>query len=158
MFTKMKSFFVISTSFLKEDANFAIRLTRSKMEIQGKIIFIGEARTGTSARSGQPWTSQDFVIETVTEQYPRKCVFSVFGADKIQQFNLQMGQDYTVSFDIDAHEYNGRWFNSVRAWKVVPGTTPVPGVAAQPSAVAPAPAADPLGAAPAGDVADDLPF
>jgi hypothetical protein len=23
-----------------------------------------------------------------------------------------------VSFDLDAHEYNGRWFNSVTAWKV----------------------------------------
>ena len=34
-----------------------------------------------------------------------------------------------VSFEIDAHEYNGRWFNEVRAWDVRPA-----GQAAAPTA------------------------
>ncbi len=87
------------------------------MEIEGKIIAVLPAREGVSARTGTPWKTQDYVIET-HEQYPRKCCFNVFGSDKIQLFNIQVGEELRVSFDIDAHEYQGRWFNSVRAWKV----------------------------------------
>lgn len=87
------------------------------MEITGKIIAIVPARSGVSARTGNPWMSQDFVIET-HDQFPKKCCFSVFGEDRIKQFNIQVGEELTVSFDIDAHEYQGRWFNSVNAWAV----------------------------------------
>ena len=43
------------------------------MEISGRIIAALPARSGTSARTGNTWMSQEFVIET-HEQYPRKCV------------------------------------------------------------------------------------
>ena len=87
------------------------------MEIEGKIIAVIPAREGVSARTGTAWKTQDYVIET-HEQYPRRCCFNVFGTDKIQLFNIQVGEELRVSFDIDAHEYQGRWFNSIRAWKV----------------------------------------
>ncbi len=86
------------------------------MEIEGKIIAVLDAREGVSAR-GTQWKSQDYVIET-HEQYPKKCCFNVFGADRIDLFKIQVGEELKVSFDIDAHEYQGRWFNSIRAWKV----------------------------------------
>ncbi|MCH3995934.1 MAG: DUF3127 domain-containing protein [Prevotella sp.] len=87
------------------------------MEIQGKIIAVLPKQSGTSKRTGNPWASQDYVIET-HEQYPRKCVFRVFGEDKINQFAIKSGEELTVSFDIDAHEYQGRWFNNISAWQV----------------------------------------
>ncbi len=87
------------------------------MELTGKIIACLEPRGGVSARTGNQWKSQEFVIETV-DQYPKKCVFTVFGEDKIAQFNIQLGDTLTVSFDIDAHDWNGRLFNDIRAWKV----------------------------------------
>jgi len=34
-------------------------------------------------------------------------VFEVFGADKIEQFHIQQGEDLTVSFDIDARQVAG---------------------------------------------------
>jgi len=43
---------------------------------------------------------------------------TVFGADRLARFNIQIGQEVMVSFDIDAREYNGRWFNSIRAFDV----------------------------------------
>lgn len=99
------------------------------MEITGKIIFELERRSGTSARTGNSWASQSYVLET-HDQYPRRMVFDVFGDDKIQQFNIKAGQELTVSFDIDAREYQGRWFNSIRAWRVMPAQAPgVPGAA-----------------------------
>jgi len=85
------------------------------MDLQGKVIAALEQRRGTSARG--EWVAQDFVIET-HDSYPRKMVFTVFGEDRLQRFNVQIGQEVTVSFDIDAHEYNGRWYNSIRAYDV----------------------------------------
>ena len=87
------------------------------MDITGKIIQVLPLQSGVSQRTGNAWQSQEYVIET-HDQYPKKCCFKVFGEDKIKQFNIQMGAELTVSFDIDAHEYNGRWFNQVNAWKV----------------------------------------
>ena len=85
------------------------------MEIQGKVIAVLPERSGVSARG--EWKSQTYVIET-QEQYPKKMAFDVFGADRLAQFNIQSGEEILVSFDIDAHEYQGRWFNSIRAWNV----------------------------------------
>ena len=86
------------------------------MEIQGKIIAVLPTRSGTSAR-GTQWSSQTSVIET-QEQYPKKLAFDVIN-DKINQFNIQVGEFLTVQFDINAREYNGRWFNSINAWNVI---------------------------------------
>lgn len=135
------------------------------MEITGKIIAALPERSGTSNRTGNTWKSQEFVIET-HEQYPRKCVFTVFGEDRLREMNITVGAEMTVSFDIDAHEYNGRWFNDIRAWRAVPATAGAPAAAA-PAAPAAAPAAsaapaptpseDPFATA-AGGGNDDLPF
>ena len=56
------------------------------MEIQGKIIAVLPEKSGTSARGG--WKSQQYVLET-EEQYPKRCLFDVFGEDKIKQYALQ---------------------------------------------------------------------
>ena len=89
------------------------------MELQGKIIAALDVKSGVSKR-GSDYKVQEFVLETVDGQFTRKMVFTVFGEDRLQRFNIQPGQDVTVSFDIDAHEYNGRWFNSIRAFDVRP--------------------------------------
>lgn len=85
-------------------------------DITGKIIAVLPTKSGTSAR-GTQWSSQTAVIET-HEQYPKRVAFDVLG-DKITEFNLQVGEEVTVSFDINAREYNGKWWNSVNAWQVV---------------------------------------
>ena len=147
------------------------------MELQGKVIAVLPERSGVSARG--EWKLQSFVIET-HDQYPKKMVFDVFGAERLAQFNIQSGEEILVSFDIDAHEYNGRWFNNIRAWNVQhvdpntvaamaggmqPAGAPFPPagapVAAAPAAGATAPF-PPASAAPAASAetgsADDLPF
>ena len=87
------------------------------MEITGKIIAVLPANSGTSARTGNPWMSQTYVIET-QGQYPKKLAFDVFGEERIKQFNIKQGEELTVRFDIDAHEYQGRYFNQIRAFNV----------------------------------------
>lgn len=102
------------------------------MEITGKIIAVLPERGGVS-KTGNEWKMQEYVLET-HEQYPRKICFNVFGGDKIAQFNILVGEEMTVSFDINAREYNGRWYNDIRAWKVERGVAPF---AAAPSEAAP---------------------
>lgn len=92
-------------------------------DIYGKIIAVLPTRSGTSAR-GTQWSSQTAVIET-HEQYPKRVAFDVLG-DKITEFNLQVGEEVTVSFDINAREYNGRWFNSVNVWNIIRQTQQAP--------------------------------
>ena len=128
------------------------------MELTGKIIAVLPAAQGVSQRTGNPWMSQEYVIE-VPGQYPRKCVFRLFGEDRIKQFNIQSGEELTVSFDIDAHEYNGRWFNEIRAYNVsrmAPGVVPTAPTMAPVAGVQPA--APVVNAAPEANTADDLPF
>ena len=90
------------------------------MELTGRIIAVLEAKSGTSSKTGNPWMMQGYVIE-VPGQYPRRCAFTVFGEDKIKQLNIQNGEDLTIQFDIDAREYNGRWYNDFRAYNVIRG-------------------------------------
>ncbi len=90
------------------------------MELTGRIIVVQEAKNGTSSKTGNPWMMQEYVIE-VPGQYPRHCAFTVFGEDRIKQLNIQMGEDITVQFDIDAREYNGKWYNDFRAYNVIRG-------------------------------------
>lgn len=129
------------------------------MDLQGKIIVALPERSGVSARG--EWKSQSFVLET-HDAYPRKMVFDVFGADRLARFNIQVGQEVMVSFDIDAHEYQGRWFNSVRAFDVRPVAPAAVGVgaqpAAQPAAASQAQAPFPPQQTDDNDGADDLPF
>ena len=124
------------------------------MEFTGRIIAILQPRGGTS-KAGNEWKAQEYVIEN-HDQFPRKMCFEVFGADKIDQFNIQMGEELTVSFDIDARQWQDRWFNSIRAWKVerVGTATPAP-APGQPTPPPPPPNAPEFMA---GDSNDDLPF
>ncbi|MCC7299329.1 MAG: DUF3127 domain-containing protein [Bacteroidia bacterium] len=84
------------------------------MEINGKIIQLLEKQTG-QGKNGV-WEKQDYILET-EGQYPKKVCFNLWG-DKINQFGIKVGDQLTVSFDIESREYNGRWYTDVRAWAV----------------------------------------
>ena len=140
------------------------------MEVVGKIIQVLPIQEGVG-RNGNPWKVQPYVLETL-DQYPRKVHFEVFGEDRIKQNPCELDQLVTVSFDIESREFNGRWYTSIRAYRIVqgdvtqgaaapvaPATAPVAAAPAQPAA-APAEApvnVDPFDAS-AGDGTSDLPF
>ena len=135
------------------------------MDATGTIIAVMQPTGGTSQRTGNTWMKQEYVLE-IPAQYPRRISFSIFGEDRIKQFNIQQGEDLTIHFDIDAHEYNGRWFNEVRAYNVVRGQVQQPMTAApigapQATPFPPAGAAasfPPAQESAAEGSADDLPF
>ena len=91
------------------------------MEQTGKIIKVLPLKSGVSKSSGKEWKAQEYVLETNDIKYPTHLCFSVFG-DKVDSFAIKEGENLTVSFNIDAREYEGRWYNSIQAWKVDRGS------------------------------------
>ena len=142
------------------------------MEVVGKIIQVLPLQEGVG-KNGNPWKLQGYVLETF-DQYPRKVHFEVFGEDRIKNNPCDIDQVVTVSFDIESREFNGRWYTSIRAWKIQQGdmtqAAAVPGNAAPAATAAPASPAAPVQAtmdpvanvdpfdASAGDGTSDLPF
>ena len=76
---------------------------------------------GTSTRSGNPWTLKTFILETQDGNYPRRVAIEVFGDQRIADNPAEVDQVVTVSFDLESREFNGRWYTSVRAWKILQG-------------------------------------
>ena len=133
------------------------------MELIGKIIQVLPLQEGVS-KAGNAWKKQEYILETLGTQYPRKVCFNLFG-DNVDKFPMQVGQDVTVSIDLESREFNGRWYTDVRAWNVLNGVqlagAPAPGFAAAPAQPTPAtPPAQPAQPSPvaAPTAADDLPF
>ncbi len=127
------------------------------MEITGKIIFDLQEQSGVS-KAGNNWKKHEYVLET-QETYPRKVKFDFFG-DKADQYKLSVGKAYTISFDLESREFNGRWYTDAHAWKAedapsaeTTASTPVPPMAQQAPIEAPVPPA-PV----AVGASDDLPF
>jgi hypothetical protein len=145
------------------------------IEVEGVIIKEYPAREGVSQRTGNAWKSQDFVIQT-KDQYPRACQFRVFGADRIQQFNIHQGDTVHIWLDINARPWQDKYITDISCYQcdhIDPNAVNTGAQPAQPASQlggAPvAPAAPAQGAAPAaqptgaqdplgGDSSDDLPF
>lgn len=88
------------------------------VQFTGKIIAAEPYQQGTSQR-GTQWCSQNYVIEELNQQYPSRAVFQVYGSDKLQQFNIQVGEIITANLSPKAHQaQDGRWFNQLDCWKV----------------------------------------
>lgn len=132
------------------------------MEVSGKIIQMLPLQEGIG-RNGNPWKVQSAILET-QDQYPRKVCFEVFGEDRIHNNPFKVDDIVTISFDIESREFNGRWYTSIRAYRVqqgLPEQTPAaPATQAAPAAApmaAPAANTEPFDASPS-DESTDLPF
>ena len=90
------------------------------MEITGILVKQVAVREGVSQRNGQPWKIAEYLLE-IPGQYPRHICFRVSDGQvgRIARFDSLIGKTVTVSFDIDAHEHEGRWFNEIGAWGVM---------------------------------------
>ena len=122
------------------------------MDLNGTVIqILPEQRF--NGKNGEVVKNQ-FVIEH-GGQYKKKAVFSVLGEDRWKQMNFFEGADVQVSFDVDAREWNGKWFGELLAWRV----QNVSGQQQQQSAVPNAkPMPQPQQEETSKNGADDLPF
>ena len=87
------------------------------MELEGKISVVMPAASGVSQSTGNQWMSQEYVIAYYwfpNQTNPSYIVMKAFGEDRIKQFNLQPNDEVRVRYHVEAHEYNGRWYNDTR--------------------------------------------
>jgi hypothetical protein len=87
------------------------------MELEARVSVVLPVMSGVSQSTGNQWMSQDYVFEYFwfpNQSNPSRIVMKVFGEDKIKMFNLQPNDEVRVRYHIEAHEYNGRWFNETR--------------------------------------------
>lgn len=88
------------------------------VKFTGKIIAAGQVQMGTS-QNGTQWSSCEYTIEELNEQYPSRAVIQVYGSDKIQRFGIQLGEIITAHIGLKARQSKeGRWFNQLDCWKV----------------------------------------
>ena len=88
------------------------------IKFTGKIIAAGQVQMGTSQK-GTQWSSCEYTIEELNQQYPSRAVIQVYGSDKLQQFNIQLGEIITAHIGLKARQSKeGRWFNQLDCWKV----------------------------------------
>lgn len=101
------------------------------VKFTGKIIAAGQVQMGTS-QNGTQWSSCEYTIEELNEQYPSRAVIQVYGSDKLQQFNIQLGEIITAHIGLKARQSKeGRWFNQLDCWKVERPTGQMQGQVAQ---------------------------
>ena len=83
------------------------------MQINGKLTALLPVQTG-QGKNGE-WKKQEFIIETAG-QYPKKVCVTAWG--KTVDYVPSIGTEVNVSFDIESNEHNGRWYNTVKAFKI----------------------------------------
>lgn len=135
------------------------------MELTIKVTKILDPVSGVSSRNGEQWIKNAFVGTTQGE-YPKTICFTVMGQERWDKMGIKVGGNFSVSFDPESREWNGKYFTDLSAWKVVNLDAGQSAQTQQPAAqasnpqpapangVSPFPTAD---AQPAGG-ADDLPF
>ncbi|MFY7971027.1 MAG: DUF3127 domain-containing protein [Flavobacteriales bacterium] len=82
------------------------------MELAGKIKVIFEEKTFPSG-----FNKREFVI-TTEEQYPNDICFELLKDKTAIVNNFKSGDRVMVRFDIRGREWQGKYFNSLVAWKI----------------------------------------
>ena len=83
------------------------------MEIKGTVKDALEVRSGAKRDGGQ-WSSQTVVLH-IDGEYPKDVAIDVSGNNCGK---LGEGDKVTVQCDVSSREWQGKWFTTVRAWKV----------------------------------------
>lgn len=99
------------------------------MEFQGRIFKLLDQKVGTKA-DGSEWRSQDFIFEYFEQpeqRYADRVVLTAMN-ERIREYDLHEGEEVRIGFSLSCREYNGRWYNDVRIYKLEKVTKPAPAV------------------------------
>ena len=84
------------------------------MELTGKITTILPLQSGIG-KNGNEWKKQEIIIQT-EEQYPKSICITLWG-NTISN-NIKQDNKIKASVDIESREFNGKWYTTVKAWKI----------------------------------------
>lgn len=89
------------------------------MELRLKVVNVLPQSSYVSKRDGSTVSTFGFVGETLDSQYPKRVKVDVFGEERWGLMAVRVGGVYDVSLDASSREYNGKWYTSLTAWKVL---------------------------------------
>lgn len=94
----------------------------NELKFLGTITHILPIENGTS-KAGKEWQKLQFVVKEEKENYPQIMVFTMMDSKKIENFEKyqKVGSSVEVSFNMNAREYNGKWYADIVAWNVFGG-------------------------------------
>lgn len=87
------------------------------IRLTGQITQIFAPVAGVSS-SGKEWCKQEYVMRMDENGFSRHVCFTVFGKERIEQFNISIGDTLSVSLNVDAREFKGKWYNSIECWRI----------------------------------------
>lgn len=88
-------------------------------EFIGKIIFISACKT-INTQKGERKTWECTMQYDLQSQYPHFVAFSIWDENIFNTVATFYGNgelNVKISCDVDAKEYNGRWFNNIRCFR-----------------------------------------
>ena len=88
-----------------------------EIKVVGTIEKLMPISRGVSA-AGREWVKQDIVMSMTNGQFLKHLAATVMGQERIDNFKLRVGDNIVAYLDIDAREYNSRWYNSINIWRV----------------------------------------
>lgn len=92
------------------------------MQLTGKVIET-KLKKGTSKSTGKEWHSKQVIVEYQEGTCTRTVAFELFGDNNIDSNPVRKGQIVTVEFNVESREFNGNWYTSCNAWRIMSGTT-----------------------------------
>ena len=82
------------------------------MELNGKILQIFEVK-----QISEKFSIQDFLIET-TGEYPKKVLIQANVPVRPYLLKLGVGNSAKFEFDAESRESNGKWYTSLKCYKI----------------------------------------
>lgn len=87
------------------------------LEITGKLIQKLQEEGGVG-KTGNNWRKQNFILETLDANYPKKVSIALWG-DKVDILSTIIeGTIVTVFADVESREYMGKWYTDVKAYRI----------------------------------------
>ena len=84
------------------------------MELIGKITNILPIQSGVG-KNGNEWKKQEIIIQT-EEQYSKNICITLWG--NTISSNIKQDDKIKASIDIESREFGGKWYTTVKAWKI----------------------------------------
>ena len=95
---------------------FAVYLKVNNMQ-EFKIIAIMPERRGVS-QNGAEWRSKDIVLESTADVQYRDSIVASLTGDRIDRYQVEVGQGVKAGLSFFAHNKDGRWFNNIRIYNI----------------------------------------
>ena len=89
------------------------------MEFKGRIYKVLPEQSGTN-REGKEWRRLDFIFEyfeRADDRYTDKVALSIMN-ERIKECDLHEGEEVTIGFGHTVREYQGRYYNDIRCYKI----------------------------------------